>query len=219
MSRGLVDGRDRPQRRLQRVAPHDPLRPDAARERREDERFADRLAHRLRLQPLEHRRERQRRSPRRHDEVTQQIERARRSPARVADRIPAIGNQPVRAARNTSNSDVSSGGSDSSTSDIARIDGRQRAAAAAAGDDAERKADEGGDSQRGDREDRGVGRAFGHQIADRPVVQQRVAEIESDRARRASRDTARQSTCRGRSARAAAPSSRAAPRSPSAPLT
>ena len=39
----------------------------------------------------------------------------------VADRMPAIGSQPVRAAANTRNSDVSSGGSESSTTDTARI--------------------------------------------------------------------------------------------------
>ena len=93
--------------------------------------------------------------------MVQQIEGERRSPAPPGDRMPAIGNQPVRAATKTRNSDVSSGGIDSRTSEPPRIGaGTAGAAAAAAGDDAERQADERGDEQRRDREDRGVGRAL-----------------------------------------------------------
>ena len=75
--------------------------------------------------------------------------------------MPPIGSQPVRAATNTRNSDVSSGGIESSTSDAARITPGKQAAAARAGDDAERQADERGEQQRGDRQERGVGGALG----------------------------------------------------------
>ena len=95
------------------------------------------------------------------------------------DRMPAIGIQPVRAATKTRNSDVSSGGIDSSTSETPRMAPGSAPAAAAAGDDAERQADERGEEQRGERENRGVGRALGNQLADRPVVQQRAPEIEA----------------------------------------
>ena len=39
----------------------------------------------------------------------------------VADRIPAIGSQPVRAATKTRNKEVNSGGIDSRTTDAARM--------------------------------------------------------------------------------------------------
>ena len=94
--------------------------------------------------------------------------------------MPAIGSQPVRAATKTRNSEVSSGGIDSRTSDAARIapaatpprrlpvttpSGRPMSVA---------------QHQRGHREDGGVGGALGNQIAHRPVVLHRVAEVEPD---------------------------------------
>ena len=95
--------------------PDDARARHAARERRQHERRADHLAHRLRLQPLQHRGERKADAP---------------SPAppdgeadvarRLAD-LPPIGNHPVRAATNTRNNDVSSGGIDSRTSEMKRI--------------------------------------------------------------------------------------------------
>ena len=60
--------------------------------------------------------------------------------------MPPIGSQPVRAATKTRKSDVSSGGIDSRTSESGANRAGQHAAAAAAGDDAERQADERGDA-------------------------------------------------------------------------
>src|SRR5262249_48348462 len=57
-------------------------------------------------------------------------------------------------------------------------DARQDPARPRSRDDAERNPDEGGEQQRREREDRGVGCAFGNQVADRTVVQHRAAEIE-----------------------------------------
>ena len=166
-----VDGRRSDRRaRLERVAPDDRARAGRrARSAAAHERLADHLAHRLRLQPLEHRgqRQRQRQQPARPGGAA-----GRQAAVRdVAERMPPIGSQPVRAATKTRKSDVSSGGIDSRTT--RRAPGsrpRARPPRPAAGDDAERQADERGDEQRREREDRRVGGALGNEIGDRPVV-------------------------------------------------
>ena len=114
----------------------------AARQRREHERLADRFAHRLRLQPFECRGQRQRRSPRAGMIRCRSRSSAAPPSGTLADRMPAIGSQPVRAAMKTSSSEVSSGGIDSSTIEAVRIAFGISAAATAAGDDAERQADD-----------------------------------------------------------------------------
>src|SRR5207248_10910065 len=58
---------------------------------------------------------------------------------------------------------------------------RHGPAVPAADDDAERKADEGGERQRRQREDGGVHGALGNEIADRTVVKKGVAEVEPHR--------------------------------------
>ena len=105
-----------------------------------DVRLADRLAHRLRLQPLEHRRERQARA--RRTGTTMWLEQALRR-CWTSCRRPAASR--FCAAAKTRNSDVRSGGIDSSTSDAARIARGHDAVAPRAGDDAERQADERGE--------------------------------------------------------------------------
>ncbi len=101
--------------------------------------------------------------------------------------MPPTGSQPVRAARNTRTSDVRSGGIDSSSTDAVRTRLGQQPAAAAAGDDAEREADERGERERAEREDGAVGGALRDELLHRPVVEQRAAEVEADRAGTASR--------------------------------
>ena len=64
------------QRRLERVAPDDARPRHAASRRRQHEPLRDDLGRRLRLQPLEQRRERQGERQHRHHHVAQQIERA-----------------------------------------------------------------------------------------------------------------------------------------------
>ena len=76
--------------------------------------------------------------------------------------MPAIGIHPVRAAMKIRNSDVSSGGSESSITETPRMDadrtlvGRQG-------------------------QQRGIGGTFGNEIGDRTVEEQRAAEIQPHR--------------------------------------
>ena len=137
-----VDRGDRPQRRLERVAPDDARARHAAGERRQHERLADHLAHRLRLQPLEHRRERQRERRRRQHEVVQEVEEraARRDRGRshAADRKPSGArrdeDEQQRRQQRRHRQQHQRHGADRAGQD---------AAAPAAGDDAERQADGG----------------------------------------------------------------------------
>ena len=84
----------------------------------------------------------------------------------------------VRAARSSSANDVTSGGTETQTSDSARAT-RGRAIASAAGDDAGRHADERRQSQRRHAEQRGSRRALGDELPHGPAVLHRIAQIES----------------------------------------
>ena len=85
--------------------------------------------------------------------------------------------------RRPGSSDVSSGGIDSSTTDAGanqRRTARRRGGCPLTTPSG--RPTSGRDDQRGDREDRGVGGALGNQIAHRPVVGERAAEVEPQRA-------------------------------------
>ena len=157
-------------------------RRDAARDRGEHERLADDLAHRLRLQPLEHRRQRQRQREHRHDHVVQEIAEPRPGTGVGRDtcRRSAASRFAPRGTRGraTSAAAASTGaaprrrapacGSTPRLAPVTMPSGRPTSVAS---------------DQRGEREDRGVGRAFGDQVRHRAVVDQRAAEVEPDRLR------------------------------------
>ena len=120
---------------------------------------------------------------RRHDEVTQQIERARRRPARSpsACRRSAASRCAPRRRRGTATSAAAASTAGAATprgSTLGSAPPRRLPVMTPSG-----RPTSVANSERGQREDRGVGGAFRNQIADRPAVLQRVAEIEPHRRR------------------------------------
>jgi hypothetical protein len=84
--------------------------------------------------------------------------------------MPEMGSQPVRAARNTRHRQQ----------DERRRANRagHRPTAAAARDDAQRQADERSEQQRSDRQDGGVGGAFGNEVAHGTAILHGIAKVE-----------------------------------------
>ena len=157
--------------------------------------------HRLRLQPLERRRQRQGQRQRRQRDVTREIQRATRSsPRRPAGRHHAADRQPSRARGHDDQAQATRGAAASRATGWTRAERARtpQPALPRAGVDAERDADERGERERGGGENGGVERASRRQIADRPRVEQRFAEVEPSPRAPSSRRTAPASGRRGR---------------------
>ena len=95
--------------------------------------------------------------------------------------MPPAGNQPVRAATKTNASDVSSGGSETQTSETLRTSigsGPERLPVKMPSESPTTVAVRSDD----DAEQRGVRGRASHERRDRPVVEKGVAEIEAHRA-------------------------------------
>jgi hypothetical protein len=153
----------------------------AAGDRRQHEGLVDRLGHRLRLQPLERRRDRQRQRQRRQRQVAGDVCQPRRpaGPERV-DRRHAAERQPPGARRHEHQQQRRQQRRQRQTHQRgAAHDHRQHAAAAASGVDAERDPDERRHDQRDHRQHGGVRAGTRQQLPDRAVVDERVAEVEA----------------------------------------